>query len=665
MSPVEEEDLGFEHLKLSGVIGLNGKIPHSFTMHPDRQHAVFALGCTVIIQDMNTHEQHFLQGHTNNIVCLTVSKNGMYIASGQTTYMGYKASIIVWNYETREKYAEFVLHKVKVQALAFSPNSMYLASLGGQDDGSVVIWSIGKKEAICGSPAQHQSAGITLALAYANLDEEKFITAGENTVRIWQLDLENRKIRPRDCALGQIKRTVLCIAVYPDDDLFFCGTSSGDILGINMHSALLQIVSPEKNKYSLGVSTITAMSNSTLLIGTGDGVVQECAISYNREGHRCYPKLSRTKQEQKLSGKVTAISLRGEGHQFYVATDKCNLYLFKHADFSQELIYSSHYAAVNDIRFPNKCSELFATCSYQDVRVFNTGTQQELLRITIPNMTCYCLDILTDGTAILSGWDDSKIRAFYPETGRLMYSIHNAHKKGVTAICSTSKCNRIISGGGEGHLRVWDIKEIRPKIEKFGHRRLRHRHSAGRLEAGDDAGIPESSFVTVLVAAMHEHTNAVSCIQISKDDKSCVSASADSTCIIWCLETFRRRQIIFSNTLFRCICYHPTECQVITSGTDRKIGYWEVYDGSLIRQLDGSRSGSVNGMDITGDGKTFVTAGDDKIVKVWKYNEGEVTHVGIGHSSPVTRLRISPDQSKVITVSEDGAIYIWDMPQTA
>ncbi|KAF6779134.1 hypothetical protein AHF37_01666 [Paragonimus kellicotti] len=414
-------------------------------------------------------------------------------------------------------------------------------------------------------------------------------------------------------------------------------------------------------------------------------------------------------------------------------------------------------------KFPKNCSDLFATCSYQDVRVFNTNTQQELLRINIPNMTCYCLDILADGTAIISGWDDSKIRAFYPETGRLMYSVHNAHKKGVTALCSTSTCNRIISGGGEGHVRIWDIKEIRPSGKPTGrgqHRRL------DRKQAGDETGIPESTFVTVLVAAMHEHTNAVSCIQISKDDRSCVSASADSTCIVWCLETFRRRQIIFSNTLFRCICYHPTECQVITSGTDRKIGYWEVYDGSLIRQLDGSRSGSVNGMDITEDGKTFVTSGDDKIVKVsnvtwskcltakyrtffsfatkertfrrrqiifsntlfrcicyhptecqvitsgtdrkigywevydgslirqldgsrsgsvngmditedgktfvtsgddkivkvWKYDEGEVTHVGLGHTSPVTRLRISPDQRRVITVSEDGAIYIWSMP---
>jgi len=73
---------------------------------------------------------------------------------------------------------------------------------------------------------------------------------------------------------------------------------------------------------------------------------------------------------------------------------------------------------------------------------------------------------------------------------------------------------------------------------------------------------------------------------------------------------------MFANTLFKTIAYHPNECQVITSGTDRKIGYWENFDGSLIRELEGSKAGSVNGLDITADGTYFVTGGNDKLVKV-------------------------------------------------
>lgn len=29
--------------------------------------------------------------------------------------------------------------------------------------------------------------------------------------------------------------------------------------------------------------------------------------------------------------------------------------------------------------------------------------------------------------------------------------------------------------------------------------------------------------------------------------------------------------MILANTLFQCVCYHPEEFQIVTSGTDRKV----------------------------------------------------------------------------------------------
>ena len=40
---------------------------------------------------------------------------------------------------------------------------------------------------------------------------------------------------------------------------------------------------------------------------------------------------------------------------------------------------------------------------------------------------------------------------------------------------------------------------------------------------------------------------------------------------------------------------------------DSQVAYWDVYDGSIIRELEGSQSGAINGMHITQDGKHFVT----------------------------------------------------------
>ncbi|XP_067914795.1 cilia- and flagella-associated protein 52 isoform X2 [Heterodontus francisci] len=609
----------FSQLELESIIGFNGKVPSGLSVHPDCENIIYPLGCTTIVQNLKSSKQAFLESHTNRISYVVVSKSGKYIATGQITYMGFKADIIIYNYAEKETHATMTLHQAKVEALAFSPNDLYLVSIGGQDDGSVVIWNIATKASICGSPACVATAGNALTVKFANNMDDSFITAGTGTLRLWLLDLPNRKIRPTECHIGTLKRMFNCIEVTRDDSFFYGGTTTGDILMISMKTGFLNNYGPIKNKFSLGITAIVELKSGDILVGSGDGTVALCKA----------PNFKSLKKVQ-VDGGVTSISLRGQGHQFFVGTITSQIYRFNFTEFKEELVTTCHCDAVLDITFPCGTSDLFGTCSKDQIRIWHTPTNKELLRIAVPNMTCNAIEFMHDGRSIISAWNDGRIRAFTPETGKLMYTINNAHHDGVTAIAATSDCKKIISGGGEGQVRIWDIGS------------KSHR----------------------LIAGLKEHTSTVSCIKMKKNDQECVTASFDGTCIIWDIKRYARNQMVLANTLFKCVCYHPEEYQIITSGKDRKIGYWEVYDGSVIRELDGSLSGSVNGMDITANGDFFVTGGEDKLIKLWRYNEGEVTHIGIGHSGTINRIKISPSMNHIISVSSDGAILRWKYPYT-
>uniref|UniRef100_A0A8C7I4C2 Cilia- and flagella-associated protein 52 n=1 Tax=Oncorhynchus kisutch TaxID=8019 RepID=A0A8C7I4C2_ONCKI len=556
-------------LELEAVIGFNGHVFSGLRVHPGREHFIYPLGCTVILKSLKDGKQEFLHGHTNNVSCVTVSKSGRYIASGQVTFMGFKADLIIWDYEKRAIHARLQLHKAKVEGLAFSPNDKYLVSLGGQDDGSIVVWSLESKEAICGSPASAHSFRFLLFYSHGN------------------------------CCLST------------------GGDGNGDILKVNLKTRLLNSCGPRKQKFSKGVNTLKVLKSGDILVGSGDGMFTLCSG----------PNFKTIKKVQ-LEGGVTSIAVRGEGHQFFAGTEAAQIYRFGYTDFKEELIATSHNSAVNDVAFPFGSSELFATCSQDDIRVWHAETSKELLRISVPNMTCNALDFMIDGHSIISAWNDGKIRVFAPETGRAMLVIHNAHSMGVTAIAGTRDCKRIVSGGGEGQVRVWEILQ--------GCHRL--------------------------IETMKEHKATVTSIKIKSNDKECVTASSDGACIIWDLVRFVRNQMVLANTLFRSVCYHPEEYQIITSGTDRKIGYWEVYDGSAIRELEGSLSGAINGMHISQSGQHFVTGGDEKLVKVWDYSEGEVTHVGVGHSGSITSVTISSDNGSMVSTSVDGAVLRWRYP---
>ena len=55
------------------------------------------------------------------------------IPTKERTY--FQADVYIWDFEKRTQHCKLTLHRVKVEALAFSPNDKYLVSLGGGDDG--------------------------------------------------------------------------------------------------------------------------------------------------------------------------------------------------------------------------------------------------------------------------------------------------------------------------------------------------------------------------------------------------------------------------------------------------------------------------------------------------------------------------------------------------
>jgi len=302
--------------------------------------------------------------------------------------------------------------------------------------------------------------------------------------------------------------------------------------------------------------------------------------------------------------------------------------------FEATLKNTCHFSEVNDICFPENCSTIFATASNNDIRIWNVLNCEELLRITVPNLHCKCITFNKDGNSLITGWDDGKIRAFGPQSGRLQWEINDAHKHCVTALTVTNDINeyqdyKIISGGDDGCVRVWGITKSYQVLENN----------------------------------LKEHKGTVTCIKIKKNDKECVSSSADGSTIFWDLERNVRSQVVFAPSFLKAVVYYPDESQILTSGTDRKVAYWESFDGSLIREIEASQSDAINGLDITADGKFFVCGGSDKLVKVYRYEEGDSVYIGVGHSTEITKVKMSPDQKNIISISAEGAIYIWEFPE--
>jgi cilia- and flagella-associated protein 52 len=78
--------------------------------------------------------------------------------------------------------------------------------------------------------------------------------------------------------------------------------------------------------------------------------------------------------------------------------------------------------------------------------------------------------------------------------------------------------------------------------------------------------------------------------------------------------------------------------------------------------IDGSLEGEVNTIAMTKSGEYFISAGEDKEIKIWEYDTAECKWHGFGHSNTINRLQISPNQEFIVSVGNDGSIFFFDTP---
>lgn len=146
------------------------------------------------------------------------------------------------------------------------------------------------------------------------------------------------------------------------------------------------------------------MPNDDLIIGAGDGTLAKLSI-----------KNMQIKCATQVLGGVTSITYTQDCTHFFAGTSQCNIYWVDSSTLVPELRNTCHYDKINDIVFPHNYSNVFATCSKNDIRIWNAANIHEILRLQVPNVECNCVCFTRDGKTILSGWDDGKIRAFYPQ----------------------------------------------------------------------------------------------------------------------------------------------------------------------------------------------------------------------------------------------------------
>lgn len=599
---------------------------------------MYPLGTAVVVKNTIDNTQTFLNGHTNQVTCVAISRCGRFIASGQKTEIGQRAPIYLWDFATavtsildpaatlssplspasvsRGLIHKLVQHKCAIQSLSFSCDSAYLASLGGIDDNNLMVWETETGKAVVCTPAASHAG---LAVSFYSNRNDRLVTAGQYHLRNWEFNIARRRLFPDEMKLtGGLKRVFCTATVDESDRSAYFGTTSGDILQYNLQTG--HFMQASSHRFSQGiVSAALCPGGSDLIVGTGDGAL----VKVNAQ-------TLATTAVSELIGAVSSVALSAAGDEIWATTEAGNLYRADIVTLKPVLASTCYPVPIRDVCFPEGISDIFITAGGTDIRIWNTAKRAELLRIQVPNIECLCVAINKQGSLIVSGWNDGKVRAFLPESGKLQFVISDAHAEAVTAVCFTNDGKRLVTGGKEGRVRVWNVA---------------------------NKGGPQT-----MELSFKEHKKEVTEVRVSANDEEAISASADGSCLMWNIKRGTRANGFFASTVFRTLAYHPDESQIVTAGSDRKLTYIDASDCTAIRVMDGSTE-EINSIDIDRSGRHVASCGYDRTVRYWLYDEGDLVAIGGGHSGPVNKVKISPDNKIMVSVGSEGGIFIWRVPK--
>ncbi|HEY3129257.1 MAG TPA: c-type cytochrome domain-containing protein [Acidobacteriota bacterium] len=172
-----------------------------------------------------------------------------------------------------------------------------------------------------------------------------------------------------------------------------------------------------------------------------------------------------------------------------------------------------------------------------------------------------------------------------------------------------------------------------------------------------------------LVRAFRGHTDSIYSISFSPDSKLLASSSYDRLIKLWDVSSGREIRTLKEHVdAVYAIAFTPDGKHLISAAGDRTVKIWEVESGRRVATLSESQD-ALYALAVHPSGKLIAAAGADKIIRVWNWTETNVTSSGqatflarsaFAHGESVLRLAYSADGKTLVSTGADRLIKLWD-----
>src|SRR5712692_8377121 len=161
------------------------------------------------------------------------------------------------------------------------------------------------------------------------------------------------------------------------------------------------------------------------------------------------------------------------------------------------------------------------------------------------------------------------------------------------------------------------------------------------------------------------HTDIVTSLAFSPDERRLASGSLDNSVKLWDVESRALLWTGWQTKGITCLAFAPDGSLLASGGHDATVRLWDPKLGTPLQELP--HPGAVFSLAWSPYGRLFASGDFDGHVRLWERQQtGPATCVQTleGHSNWVCGLAFAPDGSRLASASWDGTLKLWEVGET-
>jgi len=166
--------------------------------------------------------------------------------------------------------------------------------------------------------------------------------------------------------------------------------------------------------------------------------------------------------------------------------------------------------------------------------------------------------------------------------------------------------------------------------------------------------------------ALRGHNHFVSDIVISSDGQYVLSGSWDATLRLWEIATGKcTRRFVGHTKDVLSVAFSSDNRQIVSGSRDRTIKLWNTLGECKFTIVNDNHTEWVSCVRFPPipNAPLIVSAGWDRVVKVWGLNNCQLKNNLVGHTGYLNTVTVSPDGSLCASGGKDGVAMLWDLSE--